>query len=215
MAVDLTSDALTTLDTVKDELGISVSTYDDTLKRLINAVSRRIRSYCERVFYFEEDVEESVAGFGDTKLVVSRRPIVEISSITYDGETVSSDDYSIHSDEAGIIYRETGWAWTARLLKNVTADPKPGTEQKLFVVTYDAGWVTPQQVVDDPTLTRTLPEDLEDACLMAVTSRYQSKGQDLLIKSEKSLNYSVTYDGGRDILPAGVKEMLNPYRSVW
>lgn len=212
MAVDLTSDALVTLSDVKDELGISVSTYDDTIKRMINAMSRRIRTYCGRILYFDEDIVEKVAGYGDSLLRLSRKPIVSVTSVTYDDAEVSSDDYTIRNSQ-GMLYRSTGWAWTAQLMSNSVADPLPGTEQQSFEVTYDAGWVTQPQVDGDGSLTKTLPEDLEDACLLAVVTRYRGQGQDMRIKSEKSLEYSVIYAGNGELLTPAVKEMLGPYRN--
>ena len=215
----LTNDALTTLGTVKDELGITDASSDETLKRLINAVSRRIRSYCRRTFYYEVDIVEQFAGYGSTNLLLSRMPVISVDSITYDSMAVDSDDYSIGDAAAGILYRPTGWAWTAKLQRNAAAaDPLPGTEEKLFEVTYTGGWITPQQAADDAKLgvplgwVRSLPEDLEDACILAVTSRYGMRGQDITVKSERSLNYSATY-GDRD-LPLPVKEMLAPYREL-
>lgn len=225
MAVDLTSHALTTLDALKDELGISVSTFDDTLKRYINAVSRRISEYCGRTFYFEEAIEEYQPGHGGTALLVDRPPIVTIDSITYDGSTVESSSYTSRDQDkkAGLIYREYGWIWTAKIAAaGVVDDRLPGTEEREYLVTYDGGYVTPKQVDDDGSLTRTLPEDLEDACILACTMRYLQKGQNLNVKSEKSLSYSVAYGGsgnkagdGQSSLPAEVRAMLAPYVRHW
>jgi len=213
MAVTLTSDALVTLAVVKDELGVTGEAEDDRLKRMINAVSRRIRSYCHRTFYFEEDIVESVAGFGGTLIRLSRRPIVSVSSVTYDDAEISSDDYTVQN-ASGMLYRSTGWAWTARLQRNSVADPQPGSERAAFEVTYTGGYVTEPQVDDEVADTKTLPDDLEDACLMAVVTRYRGRGQDQRIKSEKSLTYSVTYTDGAELLSPAVKEMLAPYREV-
>lgn len=215
MAVELTSDALTLLATVKIELGIAADTYDDALKRMINAVSRRIRSYCDRIFYYEADIEESVPGYGDTLLRMSRFPILSIDSIAYDGTAIDSDTYSSADKNAaaGLIYSEYGWVWTAKSLNSVMGDWVPGTEEDLYTVTYTAGFVTPAQETGE--LVRTLPWDLEDACIQAVASRWAGMGRDLSIESEKSLNYSVKYWSTAGDLSQSVKSMLAPYVRAW
>lgn len=45
---------LVDLDTVKDELGITVATYDDRLRRMIAQVSLALSRYCNRAFTLEE-----------------------------------------------------------------------------------------------------------------------------------------------------------------
>lgn len=220
MAVDLTSHALTTLDEVKTELGIAVATYDDVLKRMINAASDAIRRYCERTFYYEEDIAESVPGFGGTRLIVSRAPIVgDIDSITYEGAALSTDSYSIESASAGIIYGQYGFSWTARASGAAISYGIPGTEKSSYVVTYNGGYITPQQVIDDGTLTRSLPYDLEDACIQLVTMRYRRQGRDPTIGSEKLLSWNVSYMNeneliNKDGIPAHVAGILDKYRRL-
>jgi hypothetical protein len=53
----LASNALTTLATVKDELGISDTSQDDRLGRLINVVSDAIEHYCGRLFQKTSRIE--------------------------------------------------------------------------------------------------------------------------------------------------------------
>lgn len=214
----LTAHALTTLAAVKTELSISDSGSDDILTELINRASGLIEAHCDRHFEYSAAVAEAAAGFGLTMLQVARTPLLSLTSITYDTATVDSDSYSIHSAGAGTIYREGGWVWTAGSLANIARDPLPGTEQKLYTVTYAGGYVTQPQVDDDGTLTRTLPYDLEQACILAVVQSYRQLGRDRAIKSESLLKYSVSYGSpppssivGGSGLPPEVEAMLNPY----
>ena len=201
----LAANALTTLAIVKTELGITGATEDTYLERMINAASDRIENYCSRAFFKETGKIENVAGFGGVYLLVSKAPLLAITSITFDGNTVASADYEIHDADVGSIYRKGGWHWTTARLKDITQPPMPGHERKLYKVTYDGGYETPEQGG-----TRTLPFDLEDACVQMVASRFRGKGRDPNIKSEKLLSWSATY--GASELPSSVTSILNRHR---
>jgi hypothetical protein len=213
----LEDNALTTLATLKDELGIVGATQDTTLERMINSVSAAIESYCNRKFWYEADIAEKVAGYGTKYLHVSRNPIVSISSITFDGATVGSDNYEIHDANGGSLYSLGEWTWTTDSAPNLSSDPLPGNEQKLYEVTYTGGWVTPHLA---GVLTRNLPYDLEDACVMMCTSRYRWKGRDPSVKSERLMEGSQTFAAtsgatGTDPMQAslpGVWTILQRYR---
>lgn len=191
--MSLAANALTNLATLKSELNISVSTHDTYLERVINATSDFVAQWCNRTFHFEETIVEDVAGYGTNNLLVSRTPIVTIDSITYDGGVVSASDYEVSDAAAGIIYAPKLWIWTGLGGSGITHLPRPGTERKLYTVTYDGGYVTEPQVDGDPQLTRTLPYDLEDAVLQIAVYRYRQRGRDQSVQSESLLNASVSY----------------------
>ncbi len=213
--MSLATNALTTLATVKTELGIADASKDDQLSRYINVISDLIADYCNRIFYWEEDIEEAVAGFASNFLVVSRTPLLEISSIEYDGEELDATTYNIDTADSGKIYRSTPWIWTARAEETPTQDPVPGSEKKLYTVTYDGGYVTPEQE-GAPTPVRTLPWVLEDACIRLVVDRYRGSGKPTNIKSEKLLSWSVGYGGpnGGISEELGAQLGLNKYRRI-
>lgn len=218
MTVALTDHALTTLADVKTELGISGSTEDDYISRLINAVSDMIRFYCGRTFYYEEDIEESVAGYGQTRLLVSRTPIVgSISSITYEGTAIDTTIYSVEDADAGIIYCSYGFNWTAQLTGKSIGEATPGTEALSYVVTYDGGYYTPQQYVVDNGTDRSLPYDLEDACIQLVAGRYRAKGRDPRISAEHLKSWGANYGGPEDrshAIPASIRSTLDRYKRL-
>ncbi|KPJ59100.1 MAG: hypothetical protein AMJ46_12605 [Latescibacteria bacterium DG_63] len=219
MAVALTDHALTTLAEAKTELGIRGDTENDYVSRLINAASDAIRRYCNRTFYYEADIEESIPGFGGTRLVVARTPIVgTIDSITYEGTALDATTYSVEDAEAGFIYRQYGFNWTAQLASNTLGDALPGSEKLSYVVTYTGGYYTPQQYADDDSVERSLPYDLEDACLQLITARYRAKGRDPRVSAERLLSWQVSYgmattDRAHGI-PKAVQTMLDPYRRI-
>ncbi len=110
---------LTTLETVKDELGILNTAQDTRLYRWIAEASGFIKSYCNRTFA-EEQVSElwrSAGGMGrfhhhhhgDGQTTVGflqlrRFPVTTIDSVSEDdGTALTSDDYEIDA--------ERGWLW--------------------------------------------------------------------------------------------------------
>lgn len=211
--------ALTTLTSVKDELGITVDTNDGILARYINAASGRIEGYCNRSFYYDAAIAEAVAGFGSPRLVVAKTPIISITKIEFDGVELDATDYEIEGNGfAGMIWRDSGWLWTARSLTTASGGNRiAGTEKRDYVVTYKGGFVTPRQAENDETdtLVRNLPEEIEDAAIRWCVDRWSRKGEMSGVKSEKLMSHSVTYvdDDGTGLTPA-IRSMLDPYVRV-
>lgn len=209
----LASNALTTLATAKSELQLTGSCDDSYLERLINAASDFVEQYTGRSFYNEAAKVEKVAGYATAFLTVSKSPLNSIASITFDGETVAAADYEIHNAGAGMIWKRGGWVWTAPRRQDITDPPLPGYERRLYQVTYDGGYITPNQVG-----TRDLPYDLEDAALRLVAMRYRQRGRDPSIVSERLLSWSASYDkgsGGSETapgIPPDVVSILDRYK---
>lgn len=195
---------LTTLDTVKSVLGITSTDKDEALTFRIKSVSDFINSYCNRVFAFEE-VTETLPGRGTNTILLSRTPIVSVSTILYEGEPIV--DYSIKNSEAGILYREYGWANTAGRNWGLTGFPVPNSEKESISVTYTAGYVLPDYTTAD----RTLPYDLEQAAIDLIAFSLDVKGQ----KSAASVkvgNYTLSFRDSE--LPAHISSVLNKYKVV-
>jgi len=189
----LAANALTTLARVKADLGISVSTYDTQLEHLINAVSDIIEERLGRSLGYST-VTETLAGRGSELLNLSRYPLDTAKAITvkHDGTTLESSSYEIHDARAGILRRIGNvWGWDANVASNIAGDPIPGTERKLFEVSYFGGYVLPAGPG-----TVTLPEDLNLACRVFVTQLYRGLGRDPNITSERLLSAAVTYGSG-------------------
>jgi len=210
----IATNALTTVATVKSDLGISVSTYDTILEGLVNAASTLIESRAGRQFHYEQVTAEKIAGHGTELLSVARYPIDKSKAvaITYDGDTVDTADYEVDGDgKAGLIRSIYGnWEWTAGGAGNITCDGLPGTERKLYSVTYYGGWVLPNDVG-----TRTLPDDLELACRLLVTQLYRGLGRDPSVVSESLLSGSVSYAlGAQSAWPALSAAIVDSYRRI-
>lgn len=209
----LSAHALTTVATVKDELAITVSTYDSYLERLVNVYSEAIENFCGRHFEQGTGIVEKVAGHFGMYLIVDRTPLTSISSITFNGSTIDSTSYEIDGAGSSGKIRLLGGAFsTAPILPNIMNDIRPGDERKLYTVTYTGGYVLPGTG-------QTLPYDLEQACVLACATAYRARGRDRSITSESLLSASVAYAdiSGSDnpsALPADVQGMLLPYRKM-
>lgn len=208
---DLASNALTTLDTVKIELGIDlgVTTYDDYLKRKINVASQAIEDYCNRVFGTAE-VTETFRAEGQLAFVVARCPITAIDSITFDDVEIDDDNYEIEDAAAGVIRLLYGAADVSMQARTVTADRMAGTARKLYSVTYTGGYVLPAG-------SSTLPAVIDEACVQQVVTEYRQRGKDRSITAERLLSWNASY-AQPEVVSGGlyphVMAMVRPYMRI-
>ncbi len=221
MTVSLADNALTTLATLKEDLGISGSSDDDQLNRIINAASDRVETYCQRSFYRVTTETDRVPGYGWTKMYLARTPVNSITSVTYDGDTVDSDNYNLRDADSGLVEKAGGWVWSAHNANDITKGPMPGSERYLYLFTYDGGWYTPKQYDDDNSNTRALPWDIEDACLEICRALwYAKKRGDPSIVSEKLMDWSASYGSSAATvdaesgLPVAAVVTLKRYRRI-
>lgn len=220
---------LVSLAAVKTELGITGNdpAVEARLERLIAVASSQVESFCGRTFA-RAGVVENVACSGGMDLLVSRRPLLAVTSIVGpDDAELDATAYTIHDSAAGIIRGASGpFSDTALERADFSEGTRAaGTERKTYVVTYDGGWVTGAQVAAGEYDTQTLPLDLEDAVMRLVNARWWSRGsaRDPTIASESLGKFSVTYRGGGDVvaagefgggLPADVVGLLKPYAQI-
>jgi hypothetical protein len=207
------------LTTVAEAAGaIGVGAADPKLPRLIASASEAIRRYIGRPrLHYGAAIVEKLAGYagqarllGTVRLYLGTVPIVSVASVVLpDGTSLAPSDYVIEDPVAGILYRREGWPFTG-----VDTGGVFHSEEKSIVVTYAGGWVTPAAESG----TRTLPYDLEHACLLTVVSMYRSEPRDMSITSESLGDYSVSYDkpdaSGGGLLPAAVQALLATYRRL-
>lgn len=210
----LSANSLTTLNAVKDELRIAQSdaTYDAILERYIQAVTAAFETICDRKFHHGADMAESVAGYGTTTIVLSRTPVLAVASVVVDGSTVTATDYAIHGAEAGLLYKGSGWPWTASVAPSVNYYQVPGSEKRSIVVTYTGGYVTPTQATAQ--LARTLPYDLEQLCIDGVVAKFRDRGINKAMTSRKLQGASATFERGAFGLPLDVIDGLKPWTRV-
>ena len=73
-------------------------------------------------------------------------PIITLTSITFDGDTVDSDTYTLTEPDAGMVYREAGRFYTGHAYD--------------YAATYTHGYNLPDMSGAD-----TLPHDIQQAAL--------------------------------------------------
>lgn len=203
VSAEADSKDMTLLETVKAELGITVTTYDALLATLIQQASAAIVAYCNREFAEETVVEsyrliERGTGCRTVEaLILARVPVTVITSVVEDGTTLGTDEYEVDAD--------TGFLWKLDGDDNPTAWSGPK-----IVVTYDGGY----EMLD------TLPQDLEAAAIAMVKGRYFARSRDPMVKDISIVDVgSESYwvgdaPGASTGIPTAIAALLDPYRRI-
>lgn len=186
--------ALTTVEAVKKNLSGSVIEFDDDLiAQKINEVSGFIEEYCNRKFGKAVRTEK-YEGTNTPYLLLKQYPVLRVISVSDNGALISTTEYELY-DESGMLWRENGWA--------------SSSGRRQFSVEYESGYVLPKNHTTE--IPRTLPYDLEGACITLTTIRYLNRDSENLTErrigdsAEKFIN---------DI-PQSIKLMLNKaYKKV-
>jgi hypothetical protein len=217
--VALRAHALTSLQRVLDELALDSDggTQDSLLTGYINSASGFIARQCGRTFQRADDIEEAIAGMGGTRLRVARAPIIDVTTVTVAGLIL--DDYSIDDAEAGVLYRQAGWPWCSAVGAGLDTEGIPGEEKRNVEVVYSGGYVTRPQSdtggVDGDTSfvgeAITLPDELEDATIILVTTRWKGRGRDVRATTRHS-DVVITYGGAP--VPAEVLMLLSNFAAI-
>jgi hypothetical protein len=188
---------------VKCYFNLTDDSQDPKIERLIKYATDTVQKLTGRVFASER-VRESVRGYGRTFLTLSRFPVSEVHSVTQNGEIIL--DYSIHSQDSGLLYRADGWQWTIGRWFGATCDPAPGTEAPEFIVEYTAGYIMPDETE------RNFPYDLEQAVFEMISDKLTNT--DPNVSSIKVGDYSVSYrdSSGSGALSSSVQAVIDRYR---
>jgi hypothetical protein len=219
--VALVSNALTTVARVCRALAIDVPTGEalTDVEQLIAQASGAIEGYCDRRFGKATVTAEKVRGYGSPVLRLLRYPLISVSAVTLNSVAVDSSTWGATPTEEdaaqGVLRHLTGdWEWTADFQRGASPEQRAGTERPLYAVTYVGGYVLPKD--DSGGTPRTLPYELERACLDTCVYLYRTQGRDPSIVSESLLSASVTYaQAGSEaggLIPAHVLPQLEPFR---
>jgi hypothetical protein len=180
MAITVTSAPSTTkliaLADLKALLGISDSANDALLGNIIQRGSDAIARFCNRVFA-QRTIIETLPGPGGQLLKLKFSPVVTLTSIALDGETVDSDTYVLTEPEAGIVFRESYWAYTGHKYS--------------YTATYTHGYNLPDISGAD-----TLPHDIQQAALELCKGMWLVRQRDPSVTMESVPDvYTVQYGG--------------------
>jgi hypothetical protein len=202
---------LTTIQRVKQDLGLldDDMTNDVQIERSIDLASAMAERYCNRVFASQTYVE-SIEGNDSAYLYLSNYPIIDLVNIVRQNSPVT--DYTIIPD-TGALYREYGWSATTPIGWGGLSLRSIGQALPLYVVTYEAGYVLP----DDP-INRTLPADLEFAVATLARYLYDISSTNLGISTISVDGLSVSYrpDYGKDTvgtypIPPYMRGLFEPF----
>jgi len=189
---DLADNALTDLDAIAGELpgytkGATTAD-DDRITRYINAASDLFEDWTGRSWHYVSGYTERARAYGTAELIVEDHlPIDTVNSVTWDNgdftDTVDADDYEVVKPESGEVRKINGiWPSTALHQAGTVQKTQPGSEQPLYVVDYDGGYVTPKDATDTG-MDRTLPWHIEQAVIAFVVMRESMRGQNPAVSS--------------------------------
>ena len=184
---------LTTLANVKQYLGVTVTTDDALLTRLITSASAWIQSYLNRTFALGS-FTDVVDGNGSQRLILGNYPIQSLVSV------YCREDGGTAVDPSILVFDST----SITLVDPLSTIPTLAYRRRWplgksnITVNYTAGYAT-------------TPMDIEEACIEIVALRYREKGrvgtQTMNTKGE-SVTFSIM-----DV-PTNVKTLLKNWRNV-
>jgi len=196
----LSAYALTTLATAKEHLGIPplTLTYDSLVTRLINEATGKLESFCDRKLKQRTGLIEYQDGFANNRIMLDQWPVVKPSELWIDSSGLFTDtqyklgagdyalDLSARGEGIGVVLMKG--CFFPRGIKNIKA-------------IYDGGFAT-------------IPDELEGACLWAVSFLYDMRDNKSVGVQTKGKNQeNVTY---REDLPKFVQDTLLAYkRAEW
>jgi len=192
---------LTTIETIKDELDITGTASDERLYRWISEASGFIENYCGRVFA-AETLSEMWRGLsrhyanagGRMPLILTRRPVFAITSVTVDGTALTADQYEM--DPA------TGMLW------RLSSDCRIHWCAAKITVVYTAGYP----------LLGGLPYGIETACIETIKHRLAARNRDPNLKMQEIPGELVQQwwvaGANEEGVPAEIRAMLDPHREI-
>ncbi len=204
---------LTSMIAVQSELNTSGGDDDVRFTQLINEASDFISRYCGKTFG-EERIKEKIGAHGLPEILLDRTPITTVHTITFNGSLVAADEYEISNREAGILWREAGWTTTEMDWGGIAAAKSPYLNP-LWLFEYTGGYKLPSWGDDPINEDRTLPYDLERACLDIISSLHNGAKIDPNIKRYKVGETDVSWDREGGILTQRITSVLDFHRRAF
>lgn len=132
------------LATVKSELGITGSSQDTKLARLISAVGAAFSAELQREPW-RQTYSEQLPGAGGQYLHLTGWPIESVTSVSTDGGTVTASEYSVAAPRRDKLYRDNGWQRTRVTLNGYSG---AGDQDLTYTAAYVGGYVMPGSIGD-------------------------------------------------------------------
>lgn len=194
MAIEIitpaTESEMATLQEIKDELSISGSAEDEILARYRSRVQSTVIELLGRPFALAT-YQETLAGSGSTKLLLSRIPIVTVTEVLVNSQALT--DHTIEDAGAGVLFRTKGWKAIGLPSWYLVPTVQPGDVDINFTVTYSAGYLMRENA--DPTL----PDYWNQIVLEGVVMLWNKRGQSAGLKSKRVGDMREEYVGSTDL----------------
>lgn len=220
------TDALTTVPSVKTLLGLTTWTDDALLTALVSRATEAVEAYVGQPLRLQV-YSESVAGFGSRTLMLSRTPIRVVlrafdSTDTGTATAFCSSEYRIEDARAGLLSRDAGFTWTAPIATEFVDSARPGQEETPWLFEYAAGWRVSCSTSTGYGVTSTgieVPGDIRMAVEETVKSWYLTRQADPSVQSVTVGSLSMTYKSGGPVtsmgsLPDAATRLLARYRRL-
>jgi len=198
---DLLSYALTSVNDVKESLGIASSdtSQDNLIKRKINQATLFIEGYCglSQDHHFKEATytNEEYDGTGNNTIVLRMSPVSAITSFQRRNSTLS--DGGFDNVESELYFSDL----TAGVLESVV---NVGWGWNRYRVTYTAGYAT-------------IPADLAEACAILACYYVENSASGTAVKKkqegQRSIEYFDSSSGSNSIIDSlGLDDLLSRYK---
>ena len=165
MAFVLRDNALSTLERVKDFVGLTDTSFDNKIIFWINDLSGEIEKLLKRKLGLTTYVDEELDQTPNRNLVACHRPIISVTSIFVDDEAVVEGDeigdfrLTDKSKESGIIIRDCDWLFPTTITSLSQLGHHHHHCPSPIVITYIAGFILPKDAVMTSDIT--LPSEIE------------------------------------------------------
>jgi len=207
--MELIENALTTLDVIKDELGINDVNSDDRLIRLINSASSYFINKVGRELRYQE-ITEHLKGTNSQYFILNNYPIVDVSKILFNGNELDRDSWEleVRDKNIGHIYKDDGWY---NLITSYGLVGDATVSHRAYDITYTFGYVLPKD--ETPINPRTLPYDIEDCIIDMVLDKYTKLTRKSYgLKALKQGKKSYTFDNSS--IKEEVDKVIDRYKSI-
>lgn len=224
IVTETTEIGLTTVATVKTELGITTTSNDARIELLV----RRATAWAETFVGYPllaKRYRETLAGYGTRNLMASRTPVRSIASLFFGTDTgddatqLLTTEFGLES-KPGFLTRTDGWEWSVPVQQDYELRPVPGEEYQPWLIDYVAGFTldglsssSPNWSTEKGTTStgRSLPYDIESAVIRKTVSVYT--GIDGVF-SKKVGDLAIIYGVGAQsgVVVDQAAELLKPWR---
>jgi hypothetical protein len=201
--------ALTTLQRVKDLMGITVTTADPVLLRLINSATDFIQSYCNEFFMQKTYTNELYSIWAERQeyLMLNHGNVTALTSFQYRAGTPSTPNWTDFIVDQYELVEPDGNGMSKSGMIRIYAGFAPllYTGTNAIRATYTAGFL-----IDWPnfgTATHTLPADLTSACENMIVRNWKHR-ESVGKKSESVKDSNVTWN---DFLDGFDQDILERY----